>query len=428
MARARQQIQDIAELARTDVWDSSLLQHAAEDMVKSGDLYSLGSEGIQEFVAVNDPTASHSFFPDFRGPGWVIDGKVRDLNKNSLTSDFPSVLVSDTPPSAILLDAPRTLQDFKDIWDATAAPHQLKFPRHLSKMFYALNGEVGQSVQDVQIEQISVKWSKPKTPSIGPSTTFVPFYLTLLDKELRKKLPIDQDGYVWMTANFPHTDVWMASHDLSFKYPSSGRAGFFRIGEYEGRPFDAQRPLIQRFPKDRRPNHGTFDYSFRDLNAYTKNYQGLEIRQFDTILASEQSRTGESFEAFGIKFPAQGTTRWGILVVLGLQLYLFIHLRELAGKLRVDDPGWDVAWIGVYDWTLSKAVFAFSAFVLPVGAITALGIRGLYVSDFSWIYRFILGMGMLAASTLAVAGWKYSQKLYELGLVPASPSSRRLNC
>jgi hypothetical protein len=47
----------------------------------------------------------------------------------------------------------------------------------------------------------------------------------------------------------------------------------------------------------------------------------------------------DSFEVFGVKFPVEKATRCGILLIVGVQLYLWIHLHELSPKLNEGGHG-----------------------------------------------------------------------------------------
>lgn len=333
----------------------------------------------------------------FLEPNWMIDGEIREKNQGALLSSEQEPLTGYTP-RPLLVPPPKTLKTFRELWDALNEEHSLIVPTRLSTTYYHLNDVEFFVGGRRKLDSTPVRWQKATGVQ---NRRPVRFALGLLERRLSKEFPAIPNKYIYYAVD-------------SRKLIGPEEVGFFPVTDYQPWPFDAQQSLIQKFPKDRRPPHGSFEYSFRALNAFTKNYQGFEIPlgAFDTILASEQSRTGESFEAFGVKFPAQGTTRWGILVVLGIQLYLFIHLRELAGKLNPEDAGWDVAWIGVYDSTLSKRVFAFSAFWLPIGAVAALAIRGLYISDFAKLYWAILCCGVIASVTLSVAGWRHSQNLH----------------
>jgi hypothetical protein len=68
-----------------------------------------------------------------------------------------------------------------------------------------------------------------------------------------------------------------------------------------------------------------------------------DIKDF---LHDEASKGAEVFEALGMKFPADKVTLWGIILILSVQLYFFVYLRQLSGRLRANDPGWDTPRVG----------------------------------------------------------------------------------
>lgn len=117
---------------------------------------------------------------------------------------------------------------------------------------------------------------------------------------------------------------------------------------------------------------GQFSEAFADLNELTNGLQSDKIDELQAWLSSQQSQhSSESFEAFGVRFPASATVSWGTVVVLAVQIYLLLHLRELAPRLTSDDPGLDVPWVGLYRWSVSRLMMtaslllpAFTIFVL----------------------------------------------------------------
>jgi hypothetical protein len=103
--------------------------------------------------------------------------------------------------------------------------------------------------------------------------------------------------------------------------------------------------------------------------------QELSITIVRERIQEMQSKAEERFEAFGLRIPAAQVVRWGIALLLAAQLYFWIHLHELARKLRPNDPGWEVAWIGMYS---SKGAFIatmISSTFLPALAALMLGWR-----------------------------------------------------
>jgi hypothetical protein len=102
----------------------------------------------------------------------------------------------------------------------------------------------------------------------------------------------------------------------------------------------------------------------------------------------------------GVKIPVESALQWGILVILAIQFYLWIHLHELAPRLRDDDPGWDVAWIGVYRSLPARAFFLFSAAGMPFLAVLLLGNLVLKNNGQTGLTLYIVAL----VSTLSLSG------------------------
>jgi hypothetical protein len=108
----------------------------------------------------------------------------------------------------------------------------------------------------------------------------------------------------------------------------------------------------------------TLEESFPDLAAAATEADddslvGLKAK-LDNDAANQQA-----FEAFGIKFPSEQVTRWGAVVLLGVQLYLFMYLKRLLKKLKPDDPGWDAPWMAMDSSAIARVMLFASIAVLP---------------------------------------------------------------
>src|SRR5206468_8659055 len=86
-------------------------------------------------------------------------------------------------------------------------------------------------------------------------------------------------------------------------------------------------------------------------------------------------------EFAGLKFPV---ARWGVLVILLVQLYFWLLVRELNAKINpTEAPGLDVAWIGVFARRSARFTFLSSLFA-PTAGIAVLT----YQVVFAW-YQFV---------------------------------------
>ena len=82
-----------------------------------------------------------------------------------------------------------------------------------------------------------------------------------------------------------------------------------------------------------------------------------------------------TIEAFGLKIPRDEIAFWGAVTLCALQLYFWLHLHEITGRIGPKDEGWDVAWIGVYRSRISLVITLMSTSVLPLAAVVLLGIN-----------------------------------------------------
>jgi hypothetical protein len=68
---------------------------------------------------------------------------------------------------------------------------------------------------------------------------------------------------------------------------------------------------------------GDFATTFRELNEATAGMQDKPFGLIDQHLAEVAAKPkAESFEVFGVKLPVETASRWGISLIVGIQLYL----------------------------------------------------------------------------------------------------------
>lgn len=188
---------------------------------------------------------------------------------------------------------------------------------------------------------------------------------------------------------------------------------FVPVTEFQTIDFDSQAALLdpisaQQVTRKEGPfvPHGTFEYSFSSLNEITKNYQQLSLNAFGPILESEQERAGESFEALGIKFPAEETTRWGLMIILAVQSYLWVMLREQSKGPPLGDAEFGVPWVGMYGSLPAKVVSFLTVVILPAATSGMVAVRGARLIGINWPGIALIAFGSIAASlTFALFAW-----------------------
>lgn len=121
---------------------------------------------------------------------------------------------------------------------------------------------------------------------------------------------------------------------------------------------------------------GDFGEVFSDLSRASEGGWGdLELETLRGFIHDEASKGPEVFEAFGMKFPSAEVTLWGIILLLSIQLYLLLYLRQLSGKLDPADAAWQVPWIGMNPSGMARCTFFVTVVPLPVLAVMFLIVR-----------------------------------------------------
>jgi len=168
---------------------------------------------------------------------------------------------------------------------------------------------------------------------------------------------------------------------------------------------------------------GHFEEVFADLAAASRGHGESSLEDFKAFLHDEAAKGREVFEAFGMKFPTERVTVWGELLLLTAQLYFFIYLRQLSGKLRADDPGWDVPWVGMDTSALGQTILFASLMALPIAAMAVLGghafltwrktalPNGLWYRLLNLSEPFALGIAFIASICLGILCWHYRPRI-----------------
>lgn len=146
---------------------------------------------------------------------------------------------------------------------------------------------------------------------------------------------------------------------------------------------DGQRAIIRMsgIPEKWAERDGRrFKDAFRQLASLDESLENLDLETSERILYGEAKRSGDAFEAAGLKIPADVAVRCGVLLVLAVQLYMLIHLREF-GTRPEREAGFDVAWIGVYTSGPARIMMLISLLILPACTVVLLSIRGLAMTE-----------------------------------------------
>jgi hypothetical protein len=154
------------------------------------------------------------------------------------------------------------------------------------------------------------------------------------------------------------------------------------------RPFKVDEQYISRlyFGPQRK---GNFPTAFPELNDYAQDIGLLDINQAVHDIESLPLSNEQNLSVLGLSIALSQVSTWGALVLLVVQVYFLIHLRELVARIELSAEGWNVAWIGIYDTKLSATVAFMSACLLPVAAACVLAVQT-YLAREKWLLSISL--------------------------------------
>jgi hypothetical protein len=285
---------------------------------------------------------------------------------------------------------PQTLGEFHKWWDTLQRVHQI----HLSSVVSAGGMRLyGRTKQDDPCVWVSQQFGAKSFKQINFTVRFDTFFA--------KGIPWvgyrDRGGFI-----------------VGYMGGDGNSTFFFPISQYEVVDFD-QDQLILYF---KAWHLGLFEKSFSDLAQAANELEYLRFEEIQRLIFPDATKGDEVFEAFGMKFPVGKATSWGIVLLLSVQVYFFIYIRQLWGKLRPDDPGWDVPWVGMDPSRISQTIMFCSMVLLPICTIVLLVYQPLhakqFLSDTTWLRRteyLGLTLALGASICMGLLSWYYRPKL-----------------
>ena len=372
---AYDQIKDIAEIART--WDPLWLdRHAAQRIANSE--YSAAAAHLNGPSAIEFEYEGRTLRValDFKSPNWTI------LEREELPLARPRFFWIQ-PPGQHLHETrkPQSLKEFKEIWDFLEKDREISIPIDPSPFIHTMGTQPWQS-NVVRPEYLVPYRVVRQTQGLQPAPLELTAYSDADLHQARASLKEFRFKYAYVSQRWRFTPP--------FAIPVTVE-GIRTI------PLDGQAALFSRFHSTR-ARHGRFAEVFKELDSVTGEYQQVDLDTLEKIVAAFAAYGEESsFSLLGIRFPAEGTVFWGVLVIVGLQTYLWLHLVELpVAKASADRPS--AVWIGIFGSRWARLFSYVSLCALPVGTVLFLARRLLERSVSTW-GDWLFVFGALAAST-----------------------------
>lgn len=265
-------------------------------------------------------------------------------------------------------DKPQTLAQFRALWDLLNSDPQIIIPTELGDRW------------------ITEDSSRPPY-----------LYETLKEKPVTDNIPV-------LTLDVRRSDE--ADGTATFVYKNGVANGFLPVIAFRSTDIGGLQRLREVLGslEDSTLLQGSFAESFPELFELAQDRDSAAFDILRRSFLQEIGRTDEMFEAFGLKLPISTAASWGMALIISVQLYFLAHFRELSRRLRPSDPGWEVAWIGVYHGRFARLLFDASALVLPFLAVLLLGCKAW--SQLEILPTQLLIVGAVLGSIL-VAGVTY---------------------
>jgi len=150
---------------------------------------------------------------------------------------------------------------------------------------------------------------------------------------------------------------------------------------------------------------GEYKDAFPELATATVGMESLKFSDVVSRLHDMQGKGDQNIEVFGLKLPSAEISRWGLALLLAIQFYFWLHLHELGRKIETSSPGWDVAWIGMYNSLAANLTMLISACILPLSAVSLLAFKLLPINrpEHKLMYWVLSLSAILISAVLAIA-------------------------
>lgn len=151
---------------------------------------------------------------------------------------------------------------------------------------------------------------------------------------------------------------------------------------------------------------GSYETSFPELIKAAKGLEYIPLDDLQKNFTRDADKGAETFEALGVKLPAEQITTVGLLLILAVQLYLFLCVRQYSAPVPANDPIWNVPWMGMDQSPPGRSVF-FLSLALATAAVTALATNAminLLGNDSAWSWRVWNSEGMMLRNRARVLG------------------------
>ena len=153
-----------------------------------------------------------------------------------------------------------------------------------------------------------------------------------------------------------------------------------------------------------------FSSAFSKLLPYIRHLEELKLAKLQAVLEAQLEKSGQPVEIWGWRVHSQLLGAVGIWLVIAIQLYFFVHLRELLSKMHQGGTTLDEPWIGLY-LQFRTSTLAYYTSIAAIPAFFALYSGWLEFKDpFSGFASYLRCLGVVISILLTWRIWYLSKR------------------
>lgn len=150
---------------------------------------------------------------------------------------------------------------------------------------------------------------------------------------------------------------------------------------------------------------GLFAQSFPDLSKLAASISSVTLEDLQKHISDLRASGSQTVDVFGANIPSDLLRTWGLFVLIAVQFYYYIHLKQFHKTFGSERLNPSFAWVACYSDRTARYAYISSVIFVPIATAAYLSLTHL---DFSTNKtQAILGIvAALAALNVALLTWR----------------------
>ena len=331
-----------------------------------------------QWIGLGGKTGDYSNWQDLEEK--FVDDKDFMKLKKSYLGGTPKMSSFDQP---IFLKRPRTLNEFISIWDQFSPPVFIYIPKKLCSYLRV-------DIFDYENNYAKAIFSDLKAKNDSQSKNKL-FYLhprlEAVEGQPRTGIKLnfkDLNSINTQTIRWPHKDKTFTHEFISYSQFAHTKDSpdenifeiiyekiyLLRIPIFTTKiELPIQKSMLNAYNFPGPLGTGKFMDVFSELYEETTELRDLKITDLEKFIYAQKKKAGGNIELFGAKFPAGSINLFGTIVILCVQFYFWINLKNLVQIKKQNSEyskkGFEFPWIAIYTDYFSRT-FTIITYLLPI--------------------------------------------------------------